>query len=595
MDLLQQSIIFLVAAVVIVPLFKRLGLGSVLGYLFAGAFIGPWCLGFVTDVSDILHFAELGVVLLLFIIGLELQPARLWLLRKSILFLGGAQFVVTTIVIYVAISFLIPSWQSALVIGMSLALSSTAFAMQLLSEKKTLFSQHGRNAFSILLFQDLIVIPILVFLPLLSQQSQIASDGGLKQALIAVGMVITVILAGHYLIRPLLRLVAWAKNPELFSAASLLVALGTAALMYKVGLSMALGAFLAGVLLADSEFKHELEANIEPFKGLLLGLFFMSVGMSVDFGLAITKPLTIISLALLLLAAKAAIIFIIAKASKQPTASAIRLAAIISQGGEFAFIILFQAANLSIVSAEHQNIIVLTVTVTMALTPLLYSLSELIYNKLTHTIAEPEFDKVEDDAPRVIIAGFGRFGQIVARILNIKKIRFTALESNFERVDMVRKYGNKVYFGDSTRLDVLRAAGAESAEVFILSIVNQEASIKTAAAVKKHFPNLKVFARARNRPHTYLLMDIGVDYVIRETFYSAVELAHQLLLAMNINSSEAKKITQEFQSYDEDLVMKQHAIQHDEKQLVASSKQAAQELQSLFEEDSGTSINAEKD
>ena len=591
MEMIQQAIVFLIAAVVIVPLFKKFGLGSVLGYLFAGACIGPWGFGLVTEVSDVLHFAELGVVLLLFIIGLELQPTRLWLLRKSIIFMGGAQFLATTLVILpIAIAFM-PNWQSALVVSMCLSLSSTAFAIQLLSEKKNLFSQHGRNAFSILLFQDLIVIPILVLLPLLSHQNDLSSETSLLQVLKAIATVTIVIVAGHYLIRPLLRLVAWSKNPELFSAASLLVALGTAALMYKVGLSMALGAFLAGVLLADSEFKHELEANIEPFKGLLLGLFFMSVGMSVDMHLALSKPILIISLALALLTIKASILFSIAKTTKQSNASAIRLAAIISQGGEFAFIILIQAVGLSIVDSTAQNIIVITVTLSMALTPPLYAISEVLYKKWTNTKSAPQFDTIEDDEPRVIISGFGRFGQIIARILSIKKIRFTALESNFEQVDMVRKFGNKVYFGDSTRLNVLRAAGAESAEVFILSIVNQESSIKTAAAVKKHFPHLKIFARARNRQHAYQLMDIGVDYVIRETFFSAVELSRKLLLSMNINTEEAEKVTQEFQAYDEELVLKQHAIQHDEKQLVASAKQAAEELQNLFEEDSGSKIN----
>ena len=592
MDFLQHAIVFLFAAVIVVTIFKKLGLGTVLGYLVAGACIGPWGFGFVPEASDILHIAELGVILLLFLIGLELQPARLWLLRKPILVLGSAQFLVTGAAIFGIATLLGFDWRTGLVLGMCLSLSSTAFAIQLLSEKNHLFSVHGRNAFSILLFQDLIVIPILVLLPLLGQQGEIDPQSSLIETAKAIGMVTVVIIAGHYLIRPVLRFVALAKNPELFSAASLLVVFGTASLMYAVGLSMALGAFLAGVLLADSEFRNELEANIEPFKGLLLGLFFMAVGMSMDLGLAINKPLLIIGLALGLLSLKGVILFVLAKSAKLTNASAIQVAAVIAQGGEFAFIILYQANGLAIVNQSIQSSVILAVTISMALTPLLYALSQVVQQRLQKPVSQREFDDIHDDEPRIIISGFGRFGQIIARILKIKKFRFTALESNFEQVDFVRKFGNKVYLGDATRLELLRAAGAERAEIFILSIVNQETSIKVAATVKKHFPNLKIFARARNRQHAYRLLDAGVDYVIRETFLSAVELSRKLLETLGIEPGEANNITQRFQAYDEQLLQKQHAIYHDEAQVIASAKQAIVELQNLFEEDSGNTIES---
>lgn len=591
MDMLKDVIVFLVAAITAVPLFKKLGLGAVLGYLAAGVAIGPWGLGLITGVAEILHFAELGVVLLLFIIGLELQPSRLWLLRKPMLALGGAQFLVTTALIFAAAAALGVDWRAALVLGMCLSLSSTAFGVQLLAEKNQFFSLHGRTAFSVLLFQDLVVILILAVLPLLSADHGVAhGQSGLLQTAKSAGMIAAVIVGGHYLVRPLLRLVAWAHNPELFSAASLLVALGTAGLMTMAGLSMALGAFLAGVLLADSEFRHELEAGIEPFKGLLLGLFFISVGMSMDLGIFAARPLAVAGLAGALLAGKAAILFVLARMYGLPGRSALSLAALISQGGEFAFIILHEAGTLALVDAPLGSTVVLAVTVSMALTPLLYGLAEAARRQWPGDTAARPYDDIHDDEPRVIIVGFGRFGQIIARILAIKRIRFTALESNVEQVDFVRRFGNKVYFGDATRLDVLRAAGLDKAEVLILSIVNQEVSVKVAAAAKKHFPRVKVFARARNREHAYRLMDIGVDYVIRETFLSAVELARHVLRDVGTEAEEADKITAAFTEYDQQLLQQQHAIHHDEAQIIASTHRAALELQSLFEEDKGAGI-----
>ncbi|HEY3486617.1 MAG TPA: monovalent cation:proton antiporter-2 (CPA2) family protein [Gammaproteobacteria bacterium] len=596
MSMLNEAIVFLIAAVIAVPLAKRFGLGSILGYLVAGIIIGPWGLGLITHIHDALHFAELGVVLLLFIIGLELHPTRLWVLRKPLFGLGTLQMALTTLVIGGVAYNLGLSWQAAVVIGIALSLSSTAFALQLLGEKNQLLAPYGRSAFSILLFQDLLVIPALALLPLLSQQGEtLTTTDYLRGIAKFTGIILTVITVGHFLIRPLLRQVAAAKIPELFSAASLLVVLGTAALMQSAGLSMALGAFLAGVLLADSEFRHELEANIEPFKGLLLGLFFISVGMSVDLNLILTQPVLICALTLALLLAKSIILFAIGRLIKYTSASALSLAIIISQGGEFAFVILSQANLLNIIDKTLGDMLVVVVALSMAMTPLLVALHE---RWLSHCAQQeksaPPYDAIEDDDPKVIIAGFGRFGQIAARILSMKGIRFTALEANFEQVDFVRKFGNKVYFGDASRLELLRAARADKAQILVLAIVNLEASLRTAEVVKKHFPHLKIFARARNRQHVYKLMDIGVDYVIRETILSSIELAQQTLQGLGFERDEAGRIADAFREYDEGLIKKQHAIYKDEEQMIATAKQAALELKGLFEQDSGTKIAAKK-
>lgn len=597
MSVLNEAIVFLVAAVIAVPLSRRSGLGTILGYLIAGMMIGPWGFGLIQNIEDTLHFAELGVVFLLFIIGLELQPTRLWVLRKSLFGLGSLQMTATSLAVVGIAWYLGLSWQAAVVIGLSLSLSSTAFALQLLGEKNQLLTPHGRSAFSILLFQDLLVIPVLALMPVLSPQQETATETDyLVGAVRSSGIILAVIAAGHYLIRPVLRQVAAAKIPELFSAASLLVVLGTAALMHAAGLSMALGAFLAGVLLADSEFRHELEASIEPFKGLLLGLFFISVGMSVDLNLVLSEPLLISALTLVLLLVKIAVLFAIGKLIRYTSASALRLAIIISQGGEFAFVLLAQANFLAIIDKTLADRLIVVVAVSMALTPLLVALQERWINRRSvQEKPERPYDHIDDDSPKVIIAGFGRFGQIAARILGMKGIRFTALEANFEQVDFVRKFGNKVYFGDASRLELLRAAHADKAQILVLAIVNPEGSLRTAEIVKKHFPNLKIFARARNRQHVYKLMDIGVDYVIRETILSSIELARNVLLGLGFSDEEATRIASAFRDYDEDLVKKQHAIYQDEEQMIAAAKRAALELKGLFEQDKSTRMAAKSE
>jgi len=584
-SLVNEAVVFLIATVIVVPLFKKLGMGAVLGYLTAGVLIGPWLFGFITDVDNILHFSEFGVVLLLFVIGLELRPSRLWELRRPIFGLGGAQVAVTGLALSAAgIALGLPAI-TALVVGLVLSLSSTAFALQILAEKKQLTTHHGRASFAILLFQDLAVIPLLALIPLLG-----ASGAGqvwsLLAAFKAVAIVAVVVVGGRWLLRPFLHLAASAAIHEVFIAAALLVVVGTALLMQLAGLSMALGVFLAGVLLANSEYRHELEADIEPFKGLLLGLFFIAVGMSVNLGLVAHRPLTILGLVAGLVTIKSLLLYGLGRAMKQSHGSAVNLALFISQGGEFAFVLFSTAVGVQILDKALADLLIVVVTVSMAVTPLLVTVNEKFLKIGLVTDKPKEFDKIETREHRVIIAGFGRFGQTIARTLRMKKIPFTALDTSFEQVDFVRKFGNEIYYGDASRLDLLRAARADQAEVFVLAIDDIEASVKTAEMVRKHYPHLKIYARARNRVHAYRLMDIGVDRLIRETLLSSLELARDVLVELGYSAIEAELAVRLFRQHDEALLSRQHKIHHDEAKLIAAARQGAEELERLFEQDS---------
>ena len=586
-SLLQESVVFLLAAVIAVPLFKRLGIGAVLGYLTAGVLIGPRVFGAVQDVENILHFSELGVVLLLFIIGLELQPARLWALRHRVFGLGGAQVAATGFVLALAGLFLGLSVTEAVVVGVVLSFSSTAFALQTLAEKKQLATAHGRASFAILLFQDMAAIPLLAVIPLLGYGTAgIEQEMDVLSISAAVAVVLAVVFGGHWLLRPYLRLAASADSHEVFIAAALLVVVGMALLMQQIGLSMGLGAFLAGVLLADSEYRHELEADIDPFKGLLLGLYFIAVGMSVDLSLLTNEPLAIAGLVFGLIAVKSLLLYGIGRLAGQRHGVAVNLALYISQGGEFAFVLFGAAAGAQVLDPPLVDKLVVVVSISMALTPLLIALNEKFFR--IGMVAEEtprEFDQIEPRDHRVIIAGFGRFGQMVARTLRIQKIPFTALESSFEQVDFVRRYGNKIYFGDASRIDLLRAARADRAEIFVLAIDDIESSVKTAAMVKKHYPNLKIYARARNRLHAYRLMDVGVDKLIRETALSSLELARDVLVGLGHSMADADETVHRFREHDDELLQQQHKIYNDEAQLIAAAKEGAQELEQLFEQD----------
>lgn len=592
MSFLQEAVVFLAATVIAVPLSRRLGVGAVLGYLAAGLLIGPSVFGFISNVENILHFAELGVVLLLFVIGLELQPTRLWTLRRSVFGLGSVQVGVTSLLLALVAIALGMEPVSAIIAGSVLSLSSTAFALQLLAEKNQLTTHHGRASFAILLFQDLAAMPLLAIIPLLGAGLAVAQAWDTFAVLKTVAVLVLLALGGRWLLRPFLRMAAASASREVFIAAALLVVVGTALLMQEIGLSMALGSFLAGVLLADSEYRHELEADIEPFKGLLLGLFFIAVGMSIDLGLVARAPFIFLGLVLGLVAIKAAVLYAIARFSGQSRGSAVNLALYISQGGEFAFVLFALAANTGVMDKSLSDLLIVVVSASLAVTPLLVALNDRVFKIGSRPGKERAFDTMESSDHPVIIAGFGRVGQVVARILRTQKIPFTALEANFEQVDFVRKFGNKIYFGDASRLDLLRAAGAEKAKIFVLAIDDVEASLKTAQMVKTHYPHLKIYARSRNRMHSYQLLDLGVTVLMRETFLSSLELGRDVLVGLGITTAAADEIARRFRIHDEELLNKQRLLRHDEEQLIASSRQARDELERLFEQDRAT-INQE--
>ena len=589
MAFLEQVAIFLAAAVVVVPLARRAGMGSVLGYMLAGLIVGPWALDLVHDEREILHLAELGVVLLLFVIGLELQPRRLWAMRRAVFGLGGGQVALTALVLAgLAFALGLPL-EAAVVAGLALSLSSTAFALQALAERNELTTRHGRLSFSILLFQDLAVIPILALLPLLAPASGGAGDGVLWLDMAkAVGMIALVVLGGRYLLRHVLRLVARFGTHEVFTATALLTVVGVALLMELVGLSMALGAFLAGVLLADSEYRHELEADIEPFKGLLLGLFFMAVGMTVNIGLVIETPLTVLGLAAGLMLVKMLCLIAVARVDTANWRTIRGTAVALSQGGEFAFVIVALGVSSALMGGRTADLLIVAVTLSMAATPLAFRAGDWLNVRLERKV-EPAYERHIEEENRVIIAGFGRVGQIVGRILRMRRIGFTALETSAEQVDFVRRFGNKIYYGDASRVELLRAANADKAVLFVLAIEDVERSLATARAVRKHFPHLTIFARARNRQHAYALMDLGIDRIVRDTFHSSLELADGILKELGIGALESRRTVDTFRDHDTERLLRQHAIAHDTDRMAEEAKHWTRELEEMFAEDERTS------
>ncbi len=602
MTLTAQIAVFLAATVVAVPLFRRFKLSAVLGYLAAGVVIGPWGVGLFGDVESILHFAEFGVVLLLFVIGLELQPSRLWVLRQAVFGSGSAQVLVTTVVLALAARALGQPWPAATVIAFALSLSSTALILQVLAERSELNARHGRSAFAILLFQDLAIMPALVALPLVAGGSAAGMDAW--SVALPVAAAAGVVIAARFILRPALRIVAATRVREAFTAAALLVVVGTALLFQSVGLSMALGAFIAGVLLADSEYRHELEADIEPFKGLLLGLFFIAVGMSANLGVLFESPLRVLALTAGYLLLKFASIFVAAWVTRHDSATAWRLAVALAGGGEFAFVLFALAAGGGLLPRETADLLVIVVTLSMAVAPLLIAAADALAKRV-RPAAKPAFDRIESEEPRVLIAGFGRFGQIVARVLRARRIRFTALEFgqivarvlrarrirftalevSQSQVDFVRRFGNKLYYGDASRLEMLRSAGAEHAELLVLAIDDVEASVRTAEMVRRHFPRLRVLARARNRQHAFRLMAAGVTDIWRETFASSLEVAEAALVALGTPPDAAGSQVRRFRAHDEATLAAQAAVGDDETKLIATAQASAKQLESLFEAD----------
>lgn len=583
MSLLQESVIYLLAAIIMVSVSRRLGFGSILGYLAAGIVIGPFGVALIRDPEHILHFAELGVVLLLFIVGLELQPSRLWVLRKMVFGLGAAQVAVSAVVIALIAWSLGLQATPAIVVGLILALSSTAFVLQMLAEKKELTTSHGRAAFSILLFQDLAAIPLIAVLPMLGPASGNGFD--LTHAGIMVLTIVGLIVGGRVLLRPILHIAAASKIPEIFTATALLVVIGAALLMEFASMSMVLGAFIAGMLLADSEYRHQLEADIAPFKGLLLGLFFIAVGMSVNIGLLLDSPGRILLIVTLLMLAKALVLVPLARLfGLCNSRGAWSLAAIMSQGGEFAFVLFAIAAREQLISANLIDELILAVAVSMLLTPFAYILNEII-GKTFDSKEEPEYDKPDDPHNDVIIAGFGRVGQVAARLLNVFNRTFTALEIDSTQLDVVRRYGNKVHFGDASRLDVLRAAGAEHARVFVLAIDDVAASVLTAEMVTRNFPQLLIIARARNRRHAHALMDLGIEHIFRETFLSSLTMSKRVLNSLGFEDDEIERVSAKFRARDTLLLKEQHAIHQSEEMMIQSAKDTAAEFATLLQGD----------
>ncbi len=583
---LAQTAVLLAAAVVAVSVFRLLNLSSILGYVAAGLVIGPWGLRLIQNVASISHIAEFGVVLLLFIIGLELQPTRLWVMRRIVFGLGAAQVALCTALLAAAAFALGMPPMPAAVVGFGLSLSSTPLVLQILAERGQLKSQHGRSAFGILLFQDLAVLPALAVLPLISHTSSSqTADEALWPILVKLlGVVAVVIIGGRLLLRPALRVVARVRVSEVFTAAALLTVIATALLANVAGLSMSLGAFLAGVLLADSEFRHELEADIEPFKGLLLGLFFIVVGMSANLGLLLSQPLKLLGLTLGLMAIKLLAVALLGRLTSHKGSSAWRLGFTLPAGGEFAFVLFTLAAHQGLLDPETTDLLILAVTLSMMLGPLILVMQDAVASRWLADAPAP-FDDFDEQDNQVIIAGFGRMGQIVARILRLRRIPFTALDSNQTHVDFVRRFGNKVYYGDASRLDLLRAAGAETAKIFVLAIDDVDASIRTAELVRAQFPKLKIFARARNRQHAFALMDAGVTNIMRETYLSSLELAGSVLQALGEPQASARSVIKRFRQHDEATLQRQYEVKQDETKFLATSREAAQQLEKLFETD----------
>lgn len=585
MEFLPQVAVFLIAACLAVPLSRKSGFGSVLGYLVAGLVIGPWGLKLITDVPTILEFANLGVVLLLFIIGLELQPSRLWVMRKTVFGMGTVQVLVTTLILADGAHLLGLSAVPALVAGFGLSLSSTAFVLQMLGEKQQLAMNHGRAAFGILLFQDVAAIPALALIGVFyGEGSNEPAHIGMKLALIVVVLALLAV-GNRILLRILFSLVTRYGNPEIFTASALLIVIGAGLVASSIGLSMGLGAFIAGMLLADSSYRHEFEANIEPFKGLLMGLFFMAVGMSVNLGIIVHTPLAVAGVLAGLLALKMAVLYGTGRLFRLPDAASRNLAYAMPAGGEFAFVLFNAASDYRLFDQALTDLLNVAVTLSMAATPFLVLFNEKLVQPFLEERKEPEFDNIDEPANPVIIAGFGRFGQIVGRLLRMKRIPFTALEANAENIETLRRFGSKVYYGDASRLELLRAAKAEQSRFLVLAIDHVEDSVKTAQMVKKHFPNLTILARARDRHHTHLLRELGVEVFVRETYYSSIKLAEDLLTRLGLDPEDIAKTVAMFEQHDEALLKRQAAVFRDEDKLVQTSKEAAQELEQLLQED----------
>ncbi|UUS60518.1 MULTISPECIES: monovalent cation:proton antiporter-2 (CPA2) family protein [unclassified Acinetobacter] len=584
MSLLLQITIFLGASLLLVPLLKRFGIATVLGYLFTGILLGPDVFNIASDPEAIQELAEFGVILLMFLIGLELRPQRLWSMRSSIFGMGSLQVGLTGLLLALGSFFALQQGIAAsIVIGFALALSSTAFVLQMLSEKQQLNTTYGQQSFSILLFQDMAAIPLIAVIPLLAGTE--SSHHGIAYFAAIIATFSGLFLFSRYLMRPFFRFVAKSGAHELITAVGLFIVLGVVVLMDVLGISTTLGAFLTGMLLADSEFRHELEASIAPFKGLLLGLFFMTVGMTTELSLFVEMPWFIIGGALALMLIKMASLTAIARYLKNSWRNSILLATCLAQGGEFAFVVFSVAKSENVVQQAILEPLTLIVTLSMVLTPMLYWLiqSQILPRFNPKTI--PEYDDIPDEHNPVIIAGFGRFGQIIARVAHLQHLSFTAIDSNLDKVDFVRNYGGHLYYGDATQPDILRAAGIEHAKVFVLAIDDIEDSMNVARHIRLNYPQLKLLVRARDRHQVHLLRDLGIEHIWRETYLSSLGMAYHMLCDLGISDEDAYKSIELFRDYDEKLLTQQQQIYTDEQKIYETHRNALAELEHLFESD----------
>jgi CPA2 family monovalent cation:H+ antiporter-2 len=579
MSALGSAIIFLGAAVIAVPVFKKLKLGAILGYLVAGALIGPSVLNLIYDPNTILHVAELGVVLLLFLIGIELEPEKLWRMRNAVMVTGGGQMLITTALIAVVLHFVFGGWPRAVVIALALALSSTAFAIQLMNEHRMLKSPPGQQGFGILLMQDLAVIPVLLLVEVLATSG--ASNA--PPWYFAVGAIGTVLFVGRFLLNPFLRVMSTYGSAEVMTASALLIVLATALGMEKAGLSMGMGAFIAGMLLANSSFRHQMEMEIEPFKGLLLGLFFIAIGMNLDLGLLTQQPLMIVGAAAALVAVKTLVIWGLIRLNGQTSKDALHVGLMLSQGGEFAFVVMAQASGNGLVEPLLANQITLIVGVSMALTAPLVILHSQFFS--TPNCPRVFDDDREHDEPEVIIAGFGRFGQITGRILAANGIPFTALDNNAEQIAFVKKLGNKVFYGDGSRLDLLKTAGIAHARVLLIALDNEEDGLRLATLVRANFPEVRLVARAHNRFSVQLYKQLGVHEVIREMMEGSLDAAEQVLSEYGFSEAESGNMVQIFRHHDKGSVENAGETELDMDALVTSASLSRDELANLFQQD----------
>ncbi|MBB3213934.1 glutathione-regulated potassium-efflux system ancillary protein KefC [Herbaspirillum sp. Sphag1AN] len=591
---LLNPLIYLLAAVLAVPIAKKLGLGAVLGYLLAGIAIGPWGLRLISNVDDILQFSEFGIVLLLFLIGLELEPQRLWQLRRHIFGWGSAQVALVSAGLCAAAVAVDIDWRVALIGALGMSLSSTAIALATLGERKLNATPAGAAGFAILLFQDIAAIPMMAAIPLLGVAVTKGHGHGWAHTVQVIAVILALVFGGRYLTRPILRYIAKTDLREIFTAFALLLVISTCLLMQSVGMSMALGTFLAGVMLADSEYRHALESDLEPFKGLLLGLFFIAVGMSVDFGIFMQQPWLILGLVLGFLTIKIALLYGLARCFRLPRDQQLFFAFLLSQGGEFAFVVFGAAATAKVLTPEVSSILVVVVALSMVVTPILLLLHDrFLLPRLQDTKRRPA-DHIDPHDNPVIIAGFGRFGQIIGRLLHANGIGMTVLDHDPDQIETLRKFGLKVFYGDASRIDLLRTAGAEKATLLVIAIDDVDTSLKMVEEVQRAFPHLKIAARARNVTHLYDLMDRGVTILERETFESALEMGKKVLGELNFGAYRAHRAAMKFRAHNIATLEKLYPHYKDQQTLVSMAVQAREELMDMFASDQDVTSREEK-